>query len=139
MQRLAYVLLILGVLGILGSGVGYAPLVRFIPGIPLTALALLATLGCLSILLVCVHRLEQTVSQMQGHSRTLQAQLQDTSERLQAVTAEVQQCTPALQDMQQAMARSEWLWPGKLLLSQRRYNEAIKMFQEALARAPEHP
>ncbi len=41
--------------------------------------------------------------------------------------------------MQQAMARSEWLWPGKLLLSQRRYDEASKMFQEALARAPEHP
>src|SRR2546430_776999 len=41
--------------------------------------------------------------------------------------------------MQQAMARSEWLWPGKLLLSQRRYDEAIKMFQEALARAPAHP
>ena len=41
--------------------------------------------------------------------------------------------------MQQAMTRSEWLWPGKLLLSQRRYDEAIKMFQEALARAPEHP
>ena len=37
------------------------------------------------------------------------------------------------------MARSEWLWPGKLLLSQRRYDEAIKLFQEALARAPEHP
>src|SRR5712691_1844125 len=139
MQRLAYVLLILGGLGALGSGVGYAPLVRFIPGIPLTALALLATLGCLSILLVRVHRLEQTVSQMQGHSRTLRAPFQDTSERLQAVTAEVQQCTQALQDMQQAMARSEWLWPGKLLLSQRRYDEAIKMFQEALARAPEHP
>jgi tetratricopeptide (TPR) repeat protein len=41
--------------------------------------------------------------------------------------------------MQQAMACSEWLWPGKLLLSQRRYDEAIKIFQEALTRAPEHP
>src|SRR2546427_10356862 len=93
MQRLAYVLLILGVLGTLGSAVGYAPLVQFISGIPLTALALLATLGCLSILLVRVHRLEQTVSQMQGHSRTLHAQFQETAERLQAATAEVRQCT----------------------------------------------
>jgi tetratricopeptide (TPR) repeat protein len=139
MQRLAYVLLILGVLGTLGSGVGYAPLVWFIPGIPLTALALLATLGCLSILLVRVHRLGQTVSQMQGRSQTLHAQFQDASARLQTVTAEVQQCTQALHDMQQAMARSEWLWPGKLLLSQRRYDDAIKIFQEALARSPEHP
>src|SRR5207253_5480344 len=128
-------LLILGVLGTLGSGVGYTPLAQFISGIPLTTLALLALLGCLSILLGRVHRLEQTVSQMQGHSRTLHAQLQETSERLQAVTAEVQLGTQALLDMQQAMARSEWLWPGKLLLSQRRYDEAIKMFQEALARA----
>src|SRR5215475_4436874 len=139
MQRLAYVLLILGVLGTLVSGAGYAPLVRFIPGIPLTALALFSTLGCLSILLVRLHRLEQAVSQTQEHSRTLHAQFQDTSDRLQAVTAEVQQSTQALLDMQQAMARSEWLWPGKLLLSQRRYDEAIKIFQEALARAPEHP
>src|SRR6266700_2436988 len=102
MQRLAYVLLTLGVLGTLGSAVGYAPLVQFISGIPLTALALLATLGCLSIFLVRVHRLEQTVSQMQGHSRTLQVQFQETSERLQAVTAEVQQCAQALLDMHQA-------------------------------------
>ena len=139
MQRLAYVLLILGVLGTLVSGVGYAPLVRFIPGIPLTALALFSTLGCLSILLVRLHRLEQAVSQTQEHSRTLHAQFQDASGRLETVTAEVQQCTQALHDMQQAMARNEWLWPGKLLLSQRRYDEAIKIFQEALARAPEHP
>ena len=118
MQRLAHVLLILGEWGTLGSGVGYASLGWVIPVIPLTALALVAALGCLSILLVRVQRLEQTVSQIQGHSRTLQAQFQDTSEHLQAVTAEVQQCTQALQDMQQAMARSEWLWPGKLLLSQ---------------------
>jgi tetratricopeptide (TPR) repeat protein len=118
---------------------GYAPLVRFMPGIPLTALALLATLGCLSIFLVRVHRLEQTVFQLQGRSRTLHVQFQDASERLQTATAEVRQCTQALQDMQQAMACSEWLWPGKLLLSQRRYDEAIKLFQEVLTRAPEHP
>src|SRR5437016_1465639 len=121
MQRLTYVLLILGVLGTLVSGVGFAPLVQFIPGIPLAALALFSTLGCLSIILVRLQRLEQTVSQTQEEARTLHAQFQDASGRLETVTAEVQQCTQALQDMQQAMARSEWLWPGKLLLSQRRY------------------
>src|SRR5262245_58205179 len=139
MQRLAYVLLILGGLGTLVSGVGYAPLVQFILWIPLTVLARLARLGCLSILLVRVHRLEQAVSQSQEHSRTLYAQFQDASGRLETVTAEVQQCTQTLHDTQQAMARSEWLWPGKLLLSQRRYDEAIKIFQEAMVRAPEHP
>src|SRR5262249_25966478 len=102
MQRLAYMLVILGVLGTLGSGVGYAPLIRFITGIPLTALALLATLGCLSILLVRLHRLEQTMSQTQAHSLTLHAQFQDASGRLETVTAEVQQCTQALYTMQQA-------------------------------------
>ena len=139
MQRLAYVLFILGVVGALVSGVGYAPLIRFIPGIPLTALALLSTLGCLGIFLVRLQHLEQAVSQTQAHTWTLHTQFQDASERLEAVTAEVQQCTQTLHDMQQAMARSEWLWPGKLLLSQRRYDEAIKLFQEALARTPEHP
>src|SRR5262245_21567695 len=139
MQRLAYVLLILGVLGTLVSGAGYAPLERFIPGIPLTTLALFSTLGCLSILLVRLHRLQQAMSQTQEHSRTLHAQFQDASGRLETVTAEVQQYAQALHDIQRAMARNEWLWPGKLLLSQRRYDEAIKVFQEALARAPEHP
>ena len=40
MQRLAYVLLSLGVLATLVSGVGYAQLVRFINAKPLTSLAL---------------------------------------------------------------------------------------------------
>ena len=43
------------------------------------------------------------------------------------MTAEVQQYAQALHDLQQAMTRSEWLWSGKLLLSQRRYDEAIKI------------
>jgi tetratricopeptide (TPR) repeat protein len=139
MQRLVYVLLILGVLGTLVSGVGYAPLVRLIPGISFTALALFSTLGCLCILLGRLQRLERAVSQTQEHVQTLHAQFQDASGCLQTVTAEVQQCTQALHEMQQAMGRSEWLWPGKVLLSQRRYDEAIKVFQEVLARAPEHP
>jgi hypothetical protein len=93
MQWLAYVLLVLGVVGTLGSGVGYTPLVRFISGIPLTALALFSTLGCLSILLVRLQRLEQTVSQTQAHARTLHTQSQDASGRLETVAAEIQECT----------------------------------------------
>jgi tetratricopeptide (TPR) repeat protein len=139
MQRLAYVLFILGVVGALVSGVGYTPLLRFIPGIPLTALALVSTLGCLGIVLIRLQHLEQAVSQTQVYTQTLHTQFQDASERLEMVTAEVQQCTQALHDLQQAMARSEWLWPGKLLLSQRRYDEASRLFQEALARTPAHP
>ena len=139
MQRLAYILLILGVVGSLISGLGAVPWLRFIPALPLTVLALVATLGCLSILLRRVQRLEQTVSQTQAHSQVLQAQLQDASGQLETMTAEMQQCTQALRDLQQAMTRSEWLWSGKLLLSQRRYDEAIKVLQDALLRVPEHP
>src|SRR5262249_27020065 len=51
---------------------------------------------------------------------------------------EAQQLATALHEVQRAMAHNEWLWPGKLLLSQRRYDDAIKVFQEALTRAPEH-
>src|SRR5215831_279459 len=86
MQRLAYVLLILGVLGALVSGIGYAPLVQSIPGMPFTALALLSTLGCLGIVLVRLQRLEQAVSQTQEHARTLHAQCQDATGRLETVT-----------------------------------------------------
>jgi tetratricopeptide (TPR) repeat protein len=103
------------------------------------ALALLSTLGALSILLVRLQRLEQAMSQTQEYAQRLHAQHQETFGRLETVTDEVQQCTQALYDVQQALTRSEWLWPGKLLLLQQRYDEAIKVFQEALARAPEHP
>jgi tetratricopeptide (TPR) repeat protein len=139
MPRLAYVLLILGVLGTLASGLAYAPLVRFVSGMSRTALLLFLTLGCLSILLVRLYRLERTVSQMQEQHKALQAQLHNASARLEAVTAEVPQLTQALHDVQQAMAHSEWVWPGKLLLAQRRYDEAIKVFQDVLPRAPTHP
>ena len=139
MQRLAYVLLTLGILGTLAHGLGYAPLLRFIPGLPLSTLPLLLTLGCLGVLLGRLYRLEHAVSRTQEHHVALQAQCQDAAGRLETVAAEVHQLAQALHDMQQAMAYNEWLWPGKLLLSQRRYDEAIKLFQEALARAPEHP
>ena len=139
MRRLEYVLFMLGVLGTLASGLGYAPLARLTPGMLPTALPLLLTLGSLSVLLVRMHGLEHAVSQTQEHQEALQAQLHETSARLEAVTAEARQFTTALHDLQQVMAQNEWLWPGKLLLSQRRYDDAIKMFQDALARAPEPP
>lgn len=139
MRRLEYVLFILGVLGILASGLGYTPLARLIPGLPSTALPLLLTLGALCILLVRMHGLEHTISQTQVHQEALQAQLHAASTRLEAVTAEAHQLTAALHDLQQVMAQNEWLWPGKLLLSQRRYDDAVKLFQDALTRGPEHP
>jgi tetratricopeptide (TPR) repeat protein len=138
-QRLAYVLLIVGVLGILASGLAYAPLVQFVSDMSRTALSFFLALGCLSLLLVRLYRLERTVSQMQEQHKALQTQLHNASARLEAVTAEVPQLTQALHDVQQAMAHSEWMWPGKLLLAQRRYDEAIKVFQDVLPRAPTHP
>src|SRR4030095_15528348 len=139
MQWLAYVLLILGSLGTLANGLGYAPLVRFIPALLLNTLPLLLTLGCLGVLLGRLYRLEHTVSQTQEHHAALQAQCQNAARCLEALRAEARQLAQALPDMQQATACNEWLWPGKLLLSQQRYDEAIKVFQDALVRAPEHP
>ena len=139
MRRLEYLLCLLGVVGTLASGLGYAPLARLMPGMPPTALPLLLTLGSLGMLLRRIHHLEHAVSQTQEHREALQAQVHAASARLEAVATEAHQFTAALHDLQQAMAQNEWLWPGKLLLSQRRYDEAIKMFQDALARAPEHP
>ena len=139
MRRLVYVLFILGVLGTLASGWGYAPLARLLPGVLPTVLPLLLTLGALGMLLVRLHGLEHTVSQTQEHREALQAQLHEVSTRLDAVTAEAHQLTAALHDLQRVMVQNEWLWPGKLLLSQRRYDDAIKTLQDALARVPEHP
>src|SRR5262249_54268975 len=124
MRRLEYGLFILGVLGTLASGLIYAPLARLIPGMLPTALPLLLTLGSLSVLLVRLYGLEHTVAQTQEHRETLQAQLHAVSARLDAVTAEAHQLTAALHGLQQIVAQNEWLWPGKLLLSQRRYDDA---------------
>jgi len=139
MRRLDYVLLILGVLGTLAVGLGYAPLPRFMPAMPLMMLPLLLTLGALGTLLVRMHRLEHTVAQSQEHRAALHTQLHEVAARLDTVTSSVHQLTETLHTMQQTMTQNESLWPGKLLLSQRRYDEAIKAFQEALARAPEQP
>ncbi len=128
MRRLEYVLFILGVLGTLASGWGYAPLARLLPGVLPTALPLLLTLGALGMLLVRLHGLEHTVSQTQEHSAALQAHIQEATARLDIVAAEAHQHTAALHDLQRVIAQNEWLWPGKLLLSQRRYDEAIKIF-----------
>lgn len=139
MRRLEYVLCILGVLGTLASGLGYTPLARLMPGMPPIALPLLLTLGSLSVLLIRMHGLEHAISQTQEHTEALQGQVHAAAARLEAVTAEAHQLTGALHELQRVIAQNEWLWPGKLLLSQRRYDDAIKMFQEALARASEHP
>ena len=74
MRRLEYVLLILGVVATLASGLGYAPLARFLSGMPFTVLPLLLALGLLAVLLIRLQRLEHTASQAQGHRETLQAQ-----------------------------------------------------------------
>ena len=139
MRRLEYVLFILGVLGTLASGWISAPLARLLPGVLPTTLPLLLTLGALGMLLIRLHGLEHTVSQTQEHSAALHAHIQEATTRLDTVAAEAHQQTVALHDLQRVIAQNEWLWPGKLLLSQRRYDEAIKVFQDALARAPEHP
>src|SRR6266446_6439567 len=87
MQRLAYVLLILGILGTLANGLGYAPLLRFLPDLPLSTLPLLLTLGCLGVLLGRLYRLEHAVSQAQEHHEALHAQFQDAAGRLETVAA----------------------------------------------------
>src|SRR5438105_13507137 len=108
MRRLEYVLFILGVLGTLASGWGYALLARLLPGVLPTALPLLLTLGALGMLLVRLHGLEHTVSQTQEHSEALQAQVQEATARLDTVTAEAHQLTAALHDLQRVIAQNAW-------------------------------
>src|SRR5437867_10290257 len=99
MRRLVYVLFILGVLGTLASGLGYAPLARLIPGMPPTVLPLLLTLGSFGVFLLRMHGLEHAVSQTQEYREALQAQLHEVSARLDAVTAEAHQLTTTLHDL----------------------------------------
>lgn len=137
MRRLEYILLILAVVTTLVSGLSYPLLAPF--GMPFTVLPALLTCGLLGVLLIHMQRLERAVSRLQSHDETLQAQCHEVSMRLEATTTEVQRLITALSDLRQGIAQNEWLWPGKLLLAQRRYDDAIKMLQEALTRMPDHP
>src|SRR5260221_11436456 len=72
MQWLAYVLLILGIVGTLAKGLGDAPLLRFIPAISFPTLPLLCTLGGLGVLLRPPSRPEHAVTQPQEYRQELE-------------------------------------------------------------------
>src|SRR5574341_1020063 len=93
MRRLEYLLCLLGIVGTLASGLGYAPLARFMPGMPPTALPLLLTLGSLGMVLRRIRHLEHAVSRTQEHREALQAQVHAASARLEAVATEAHQLT----------------------------------------------
>lgn len=138
MRRLAYVLLLLASGGLLSQRWSGALLARLVPGIMPLVWPLLILCIVLGLLLRRLARLERALASVQ-QATALQLQAQETTQQVAALTHTTQQLSTAVHTVQHELAAQEWLWPGKLLVSQRRYEDAIKAFQEALACEPEHP
>lgn len=139
MRRLAYICLILVAVGTLGQQWLGAIVARMVPGGAQLPWAMLPLCILLGILLWRFERVEQALSSTQQQYTTLDAKAQETAQHLAQLTQTTQQVGTSLQTLQHTLTAQEWLWPGKLLLSQRRFDEAIKAFQEALIGDPEHP
>ncbi|MGE3537653.1 MAG: tetratricopeptide repeat protein [Candidatus Tectimicrobiota bacterium] len=139
MRRLAYGLLILASVGVMGQTVGKAVLSRLTPAELLASWPVLLLCGVCGVLLQRLVRLEQSLVSTQQQQLSWQAREQEASVQLADLAHATQQLASAVQSVQSSLAAYEWLWPGKLLVSQRRYDDAIKAFQEALACDPEHP
>ena len=139
MQRLACGLLILVSAGIVGHRLNAVLFARLMPGVGWFAWVMLGLCALCGVLWRRLYRVEQALASTQQQHAMLHTQAQDTSLELATMVQTTQQLAAALQAVQHALAAHEWLWPGKLLFAQRRYDDAIKAFQEALACDPEHP
>jgi tetratricopeptide (TPR) repeat protein len=139
MVLLQCVLLILFVLATLVSGFGYDPLAPFLFGAGGYVLP-----GMLAVALFCVlvyrsQNLAEQVTRTLEELTATQEQHREALARFETAAACVEQLSEEVQTIRRAMAQSEFLLPGRLLLLQRRYEEAAKVFQEAVASHADSP
>jgi tetratricopeptide (TPR) repeat protein len=137
LSLLTFILLPLIVLTMITSGLGYDPLATLFPNLGAYALPSVLGLALFGLLLYRSHHLE--------------TQLRDVLERLEAtpqpaaaprdreLAAETQQLTSQVQALSQQLVQHEQLLPGRFMLLQQHYDEAVKILQEALASQPENP
>jgi tetratricopeptide (TPR) repeat protein len=136
MSLLLRILLLLFVFATLASGLGYDPVALLIPGVGTYALP---SMLALTLLFALIRRLQHFEKRTQAALERLEAaqtQEQATSARFEAVAAEVKQLADQVQEMRQRVTQHELLLPGRLLLLQHRYEEAVKVLQEATTNQP---
>ncbi|MCY4513523.1 MAG: tetratricopeptide repeat protein [Candidatus Tectomicrobia bacterium] len=135
MRRLQFILVFLTALVTLASGLGLDPLSYIIPSAaPFTLPGLLAV-ALIGVLLYRARDLERLLSKV---DQTTQERWTGTDARLVRVTEKATQNSQAVAELQNTLAHYEWLLPGKILLWQRRPEDAVKVLQSAVAQHPEH-
>ena len=135
MRRLQFILLFLTALVTLASGLGSDPLTYLIPSVAPFTLSALLVVALVGVLLYRAQHLEHLLSNVE---QTTQERWSGTDSRLVRVTERTMQNSQAVGELQDTLANYEWLLPGKILLWQRRPEDAVKMLQGAVAQHPEH-
>ena len=128
-----------GIILIVVSSAGYDPLVWLVPGISprlLPGLCLLTLIGGLALRLQTVGT---SLARVLGQQKEIQTQLPVMLQRLDETTTQLAHVTAAVTALQQRMTQNAWLIPGKMLVLQHRYDDAIKLLQETLQSQPDDP
>lgn len=137
LSLLSRILLPLIVLTMIASGLGYDPLATLLPHPGAYALPGMLSLALVGVLLYRSHHLE---TQVRGALTRLETAPQPSavpSDR--DLAAETRQLASQVHILRQQLAQHEQLLPGRFLLLQQRYDEAVKVLQEALASQPDTP
>jgi tetratricopeptide (TPR) repeat protein len=132
MWLLSYILLTLIMLSALFSSFGYDP---FFAVFSIKGAYLLPSLFAVALFAMILRRsqaLEKGGNAALKALVTLQEQQRTAHDRYEGVLAHAAQLSEEIQQLHQAIAQNELLLPGKLLLLQRRYDEAAKLLQEVL-------
>jgi tetratricopeptide (TPR) repeat protein len=136
MQWLPCILITLSALTVCLSGLGFNPLTAFIPGVAPYTLPGLLIVASLLVQRRYDVRSETLAAQALGHCQGLQEEGRTASERLDQVANEVTQLSNLVHVLQQTVHEQEALLPGKLLLLQQRYDEAVNVCQQTIAHHP---
>lgn len=121
------------------SGLGYDPLVWLVPGVSPVLLPSLCMVALAGGLAVRMRTLETTMTRALAQHDQTREQVQTTIARLEGTATQQAQVATTMEEMRRLMVQNTWLMPGKMLLLQQRYDDAIKLFQEALATQSEDP
>jgi tetratricopeptide (TPR) repeat protein len=132
MPLLLRILFILLVLSIVASGLGYDPLTMVVPGVgPYTLPVILAMVLLLGLFRVlrqfegCLYTTLEHLEASRNRERMARTGVED-------LTAKATQLTEEVRELWQVMTQHELLLPGRLLLMQRRFEDAVKVLQEAV-------
>ncbi len=137
MQLKLRVLFIICVLTILLSGLGYDPLSRLIPGVAPYTLPALLLAAVLFMQWVYTSGLEQQLAENTDRTTAaLKTERAATSARFHELAATTTELDVAVRTMRQVLSEQEVLVPAKILLVQRRFDEATKMLHEIVEQLP---